>query len=102
MYLNILRNKATYVRGICKKGLEWQFESGMLNLTCHPAVKFFVLLISLFFLHSCTMVDGVMILPVLMMIAFPSPSMEGKRLTAVWVAQVYSRVPHGDVSVKDR
>lgn len=48
MCLNILRNKATYVRGICKKGLEWQFENGMLNLTCHPAVKFFVVLISLF------------------------------------------------------
>lgn len=37
------------MRGICKKGLEWQFEDGMLNLTCHTAVKFFVLLISLFF-----------------------------------------------------
>lgn len=90
------------MRGICKKGLEWQFESGMLNLTCHPAVKFFVLLISLFFLHSWTMVDGVMILPVLMMIAFPSPSMEGKSLTAVWVAQVYYCVPHDHVLVKDR
>ncbi|XP_034510483.1 activin receptor type-1 isoform X1 [Ailuropoda melanoleuca] len=28
---------------------------------------------------SCTMVDGVMILPVLMMIAFPSPSMEDEK-----------------------
>lgn len=37
------------MRGICKKGLEWQFENGRLNLTCHPVVKFFVLLISYFF-----------------------------------------------------
>lgn len=71
------------MRGICKKGLEWQFEEGVLNLTCHPAVKFFGLT-SFFFLHSCTMVDGVMILPVLVMIAFSSPSMEGKWLTAIW------------------
>lgn len=36
------------MRGICKKGLEWQFEDGVLNLTCHLAVRFFVLLASLF------------------------------------------------------
>lgn len=37
------------MRGICKKGLEWQFEDSMLNLICHPAVKFFVVLIVLIF-----------------------------------------------------
>ena len=77
------------MRGICKEGLEWQFGDSTLNLVCHPTVKCFALLISLFPLHSCTMVDGVMILPVLMMIAFPSPSMEGKWLTTVWARTRY-------------
>ena len=55
----------------------------MVCFICLPAVTFYSgLLDSLVLsLHSCTMVDGVMILPVLMMIAFPSPSMEGKWLT---------------------
>ena len=55
----------------------------MVCFICPPAVTFFFGLLNslIFSLHSFTMVDGVMILPVLVMIAFPSPSMEGKWLT---------------------
>lgn len=49
MCLNVLRDKATYVRGICKKGLEWEFKSGMLDLICHPAVRFFCFTYIFFF-----------------------------------------------------
>lgn len=72
---NVLKTKVWKVGFPCRA--LGGFEDGMSDLLS-PCVNFVSDLHFLFFsFHSYTMVDGVMILPVLMMMAFPSPSMEG-------------------------